>query len=110
MLRVIPDPYMKEPAMKDPRSSIVAADRLAGNRVVDAKGAELGTIAEVMIDVPRGAAAYAVMSCDLEGMGGKLVVVPWSAFTLDARRRLVLDTDLARLRRAPDFDAEPWSA
>lgn len=98
-------------AGREPRGppSIVAADRLAGHRVVDGNGDPLGAIADIMIDVPRGTAAYAVLSCELEGMDGRLVVVPWSAFKVDALRScLVLDVDLARLRRAPDFDEEPW--
>ena len=90
-------------------ASIVAADLLPGHRVVDPLGHDVGTIADIMIDVPRGAATYAVLSCGLEGLNGKLIVIPWSAFTLDAPRScLVLDADVARLRNAPVFDAESW--
>jgi sporulation protein YlmC with PRC-barrel domain len=89
---------------------VVAADALEGGWVVNAAGEELGTIEEIMIDVQRGAVAYAVMSCSgLADAGEKLFAVPWSALTLDpARHCFVLDTERSRLERAPGFHKDHW--
>jgi sporulation protein YlmC with PRC-barrel domain len=90
--------------------AVVAADTLEGDRVVNRTGDELGTIEEIMIDVQRGAVAYAVMSCGgVPGLGDKLFAIPWHALALDAERHcFVLDADRGRLENAPGFDKDHW--
>jgi sporulation protein YlmC with PRC-barrel domain len=69
---------------------VVAADMLGG-QVVDARGTQVGTIEDLMIDTRRGAIAYAMMST-VSGRDDALVAVPWSALSHDAERnRFVLD-------------------
>jgi sporulation protein YlmC with PRC-barrel domain len=93
-----------------PGPEVMAADTLEGDRVVNPRGEELGTIAEIMIDVQRGTVAYAVMSSGgFLGLGDKLFAIPWSALTLDADRHcFVLDADKERFEKAPGFDKDHW--
>jgi sporulation protein YlmC with PRC-barrel domain len=82
-------------------------DALQGEPVVDRDGRELGAVEEIVIDVQRGAAAYAV----IEGLGSALRAVPWRALRMDLeQRRLVVDVDVARFREAPAFDKDHWPA
>lgn len=93
-----------------PGPEVMAAETLEGDKVVNPRGEDLGTIEEIMIDVQRGRVAYAVMSCGgFLGMGEKLFAIPWSALTLDATRHcFVLDADRERFEKAPGFDKHHW--
>ena len=95
-----------------PGPEIMAAETLQGDSVVDAQGDKLGDIEDIMIDVPSGRVAYAVMSRGgVLGFGEKLFAIPWDALTLDADREcFVLDIDEARLENAPGFDKDHWPA
>ena len=82
--------------------SVEAADALEGGRVVSLRGEDLGVIEEIMIDVPEGRVAYAVMACGLPELAEKRVAVPWKDLTRDAERGcFVLDSDRERLEQAP---------
>jgi hypothetical protein len=89
---------------------VMAADKLTGNQVVNAENQDLGTIEHLMIDLPSGRVAYAVLSFGgFLGMGDKLFAIPWSALTMDpAERRFVLKVDKALLQGAPGFDKHCW--
>ncbi|MEO8411485.1 MAG: PRC-barrel domain-containing protein [Propionivibrio sp.] len=93
-----------------PGPEIMAASTLEGDSVVNRSDNDLGKIKEIMIDVPRGRVAYAVLSSGgLLGMGGKLFAIPWSALTLDTEREcFILDVDAERLEGAPGFDKDHW--
>jgi sporulation protein YlmC with PRC-barrel domain len=93
-----------------PGPEIMAASTLEGDAVVNTKGEDLGNIEEIMLDVPRGRIAYAVLSFGgFMGMGDKLFAIPWGALTLDAERKcFVLDVDKERLKLAPGFDKDHW--
>jgi sporulation protein YlmC with PRC-barrel domain len=81
---------------------IVSSDALEGGRVVNPRGEDLGTIEEIMIDVPRGRVAYAVLACGLPELDEKRVAVPWKDLTRDSERDcFVLDSDRERLEQAP---------
>jgi sporulation protein YlmC with PRC-barrel domain len=83
--------------MKETGMEIVAAETLEGEKVVDARGDDLGTIEDLMIDVAQGTIACAVMSCSFPG-GDKLVAVPWKSLTRDpARGCFVLDAERDQL-------------
>jgi len=88
----------------------MTASTLEGDKVVNRQGEDLGEIDEIMIDVPRGRIAYAVMSSGgFLGMGEKLFAIPWSALTLDTDNKcFVLDVDKQRLENAPGFDKDHW--
>ena len=93
-----------------PGPEVMAADTLAGDPVVEARGEDLGKVGEIMIDVRRGRVAYAVLaSGGFLGIGDKLFAIPWSALTLDADRKcFVLDVDRRRLEHAHGFDKDHW--
>ncbi len=90
--------------------SILAADTLTGDKVVNRQKEDLGTIEHLMIDVEKGRVAYAVLSFGgLLGMGNKLFAIPWSALTVDTgEKRLILNADKKLLERAPGFDKAHW--
>lgn len=93
-----------------PGPEIMAADTLEGDSVVNRQGEDLGKIKEIMIDVPRGQVAYAVLSTGgFLGIGDKYHAIPWRALTLDADHKcFILDVDKERLQNAPGFDKDNW--
>jgi sporulation protein YlmC with PRC-barrel domain len=93
-----------------PGPEIMAADTLTGDDVVDAMGEDVGEIEAIMLDVPSGRIAYAVLSFGgFLGMGDKLFAIPWGALRLDApNKRFVLDVDKEKLENAPGFDKDHW--
>jgi sporulation protein YlmC with PRC-barrel domain len=93
-----------------PGPEIMAASTLEGNDVVNRQDQDLGKIKEIMIDVPSGRVAYAVLSSGgFLGLGDKLFAIPWSALTLDTNRKcFILDVDAERLKNAPGFDKDHW--
>jgi sporulation protein YlmC with PRC-barrel domain len=93
-----------------PGPEVMAADTLEGDDVFSADGEKLGDIQDIMIDVPTGRVAYAVMAAGgFLGIGEKLFAIPWSALTLDADRKcFVLDASSDRIKNAPGFDKDHW--
>lgn len=93
-----------------PGPQVMAADTLTGDEVVNAAGESLGEINHIMLDVPSGRIAYAVLSFGgFLGMGDKLFAIPWSALTLDTEQNhFVLNVDKERLKGAPGFDKDHW--
>jgi sporulation protein YlmC with PRC-barrel domain len=91
-------------------STIIDAASLRGLVVVNSTDEELGTIETIMLDVPSGRIAYAVLSFGgFFGMGNKLFAMPWAALTLDAaRKRFILDVRKELLESAPGFDKNHW--
>ncbi len=102
-------PYADNPG---PGPNIMSSDTLQGDKVVNSAGENLGKIETIMLDVPNGRIAYAVLSFGgLLGMGEKLFAIPWESLTLDAENeRFVLDIDKERLKDAPGFDKDHWPA
>lgn len=93
-----------------PGPRLMTADTLTGDRVINLQGDTLGKISDIMLDVPRGRIAYAVMSSGgFLGMGEKLFALPWSALTLDPQREcFVMDASAERFKNAPGFDNDHW--
>ncbi|MGO4280308.1 PRC-barrel domain-containing protein [Cupriavidus sp. OV038] len=93
-----------------PGPFVMASDTLEGNKVVDPSGEEIGTIDHIMLDVLGGRIAYAVLAMGgFLGIGEKLHALPWSALTLDTRRKcFVLGVERERIKAAPGFDKEHW--
>lgn len=89
---------------------VMAADTLTGDKVVNRKHEDLGTIEHLMIDVETGRVAYAVLSFGgFLGMGDKLFAIPWSALAVDTgEKQFVLDVDKQALEGAPGFDKAHW--
>jgi sporulation protein YlmC with PRC-barrel domain len=93
-----------------PGPEIMAADSLAGNDVVNSSGEPLGEIEHIMLDVPKGQIAYAVLSFGgFLGLGEKLFAIPWHALKLDVKnKRFILDASIGKLQNAPGFDKGQW--
>jgi sporulation protein YlmC with PRC-barrel domain len=89
---------------------VLAASTMAGDTVRNSAGDDLGKVDQIMIDIPSGRVAYAVLSFGgVLGMGSKLFAVPWSALQVDEdEKRLVLNVDKKKLENAPGFDKDNW--
>jgi sporulation protein YlmC with PRC-barrel domain len=89
---------------------VLAASTLAGDSVKNPMGEDLGKLDEIMIDIPSGKIAYAVVSFGgVLRMGNKLFAIPWSAFQVDEDEKcLILDVPKETLESAPGFDKNNW--
>ena len=89
---------------------VLSASTLTGDAVRNAAGDDLGKVDEIMIDIPTGRIAYAVLSFGgFMKMGNKLFAVPWDALKVDEDRKcFIMDADKSRLENAPGFDKDPW--
>jgi sporulation protein YlmC with PRC-barrel domain len=89
---------------------VLAASTLEGDNVRNSAGEDLGTVDEIMIDIPSGKIAYAVLSFGgVLGMGNKLFAVPWSVLKVDEDEKcFILDLEKKTLEGAPGFDKSNW--
>jgi sporulation protein YlmC with PRC-barrel domain len=106
---------MQENKIKQTESSrkfrrVLSASTLKGDAVRNSAGEDLGKVDELMIDVPTGRVAYAVLSFGgFLRMGNKLFAVPWSALRVDEDEKcFILDVDKRTLETAPGFDKDDW--
>jgi len=90
--------------------TVLAASSLEGNSVRNGAGEDLGKIDELMIHIPTGKVAYAVLSFGgFLRMGNKLFAVPWSALKVDEDEKcFILNVDKRTLENAPGFDKDNW--
>jgi len=93
-----------------PGPQVMAADTLTGDEVRNAADEKLGEITDIMLDVPTGRVAYAVMSVGgVLGIGNKLFAIPWSAMQLDTDSKCFrLNVAKERFDQAPGFDKDHW--
>lgn len=62
---------------------VLSASSLSGDGVRNSAGEDLGKIEDIMLDVPTGRVAYAVLSFGgFLGMGNKLFAIPWEAMSM----------------------------
>src|SRR5450756_553560 len=106
-------PYQDKIKKIDPDTRyrrVLSASTLAGDQVQNSAGEDLGKVDEIMIDIPSGKVAYAVLSFGgFLGMGNKLFAVPWSALRVDEdEKSFILDVDKTKLEKAPGFDKSNW--
>jgi len=89
---------------------VLAASTLAGDQVRNSAGEDLGKIEEIMIDIPSGRVAYAVLSFGgFLGIGDKLFAIPWTALTVDeGEHQFILNVDRQTLENATGFDKDNW--
>lgn len=95
-----------------PGPQVMAADTLQGDSVRNDADETLGEITDIMIDVPTGRVAYAVMSVGgVLGIGDKLFAIPWSALRLDTENKCFrMKAAKERFQQAPGFDKDHWPA
>lgn len=91
-------------------SRVLSASTLSSDDVYNPKGEKLGSIKELMLDIESGKIVYAVLSFGgFLSLGEKLFAVPWSTLTVDTEnKRIVMDADEERLKKAPGFDPDHW--
>jgi sporulation protein YlmC with PRC-barrel domain len=89
---------------------VLSTSSIAGTKVVNPTGEDLGSIEDLMLHTDTGEVAYAVLSFGgFLGMGDKLFAIPWEALTIDtANHAFVLDVDREKLENAPGFDKNDW--
>jgi len=93
-----------------PFRRVLSASTLAKDSVRNRLNEDVGSIKEIMIDVPSGRVAYAVLSVGgFFGMGDRLFAIPWESLVIDEDRKcFILDVDKSRLENAPGFDKSNW--
>lgn len=88
---------------------ILSASSLAGDRVKNSAGEDLGKVTELMIDIPSGRVAYAVLPFGVLRVGNELFAVPWNALAVDEdEKQFLLNVDRVKLENAPGFDKDNW--
>jgi sporulation protein YlmC with PRC-barrel domain len=89
---------------------VMSCSSLSGDRVSNNAGEDLGKVEDIMLDVPTGRVAYAVLSFGgFLGMGNKLFAIPWQALKLDeGEKQFILNVDKDVLKSAPGFDKDNW--
>jgi sporulation protein YlmC with PRC-barrel domain len=89
---------------------VLAASTLEGDAVRNDAGEDLGKIDKLMIDIPTGRVAYAVVSFGgFLRMGNKLFAIPWEALRVDEdEKTFILNVDRQVLETAPGFDKDHW--
>ena len=91
-------------------AAILSATSLSHDKVTNADGEDLGKVEELMIDLPSGRVAYAVLSF---GGGllqsGKLFAIPWQSLAVDQKnKQLTLNVTREMLETAEGFDKDQW--
>lgn len=87
------------------------ATDVIGCKVVSPEGDEVGMIEEVVLHVPHGLIAYAVLSCGgFLGFGNTLFAMPWSALSPREGQESAFQLHVTReqLAQAPGFDRNEW--
>jgi sporulation protein YlmC with PRC-barrel domain len=90
--------------------SLLSAGTMQGTSIKNPAGESLGDIKDLMIDLPTGRVAYAVVEFGgLLGIGSKLFAVPMLALKQDAVNKcFVLDASKQSLENAAGFDKDQW--
>jgi sporulation protein YlmC with PRC-barrel domain len=96
--------------LSTPTRRVMSAASLASDSVRNKTGGKVGSITDIMIDLPSGRIAYAVLSFGgFLGFGEKLFAIPWDALTLDEDNKcFILDVNEGTLEDAPGFDKDNW--
>jgi hypothetical protein len=93
-----------------PFRRVLSARTLAKDSVRNRMNEKVGSIKEIMIDVPSGRISYAVLAVGgFLGIGERLFAIPGEALNLDEDNRcVILDVDKERLENALGFDKDNW--
>ncbi len=96
-------------AAKPPK--VLTASTLKGDKVTNAKGEDLGTVEEIMLDLERGRVAYVVMSFGRVNWmpNDKLFAVPWEVLSISHHdKKFILNVSKETLKSAQGFDRNKW--
>lgn len=88
----------------------LTSSSIIGDPVINAAGAKLGSIDNLMINVKTGSVEYAVMEFGaVLGIGGKLFAIPFTELKVVPDKRVfTLDRDKSFLEQLPGFDKTHW--
>lgn len=89
---------------------VLSATTIEGDKVVNEKGEDLGSIKDIMIDLDDGFVSYVVLSFGgFLGLGDKYFGVPRQAIHKNpGSHNFILNVDKERLENAPGFDKDRW--
>jgi sporulation protein YlmC with PRC-barrel domain len=97
--------------MSDNFRKVMSSTSLVGDAVINESGEDLGKIEELMLDLPSGKVAYAVLSFGgLLGLGDKLFAIPWDKLQVSEEDKKFILTGISKdqLKSAPGFDKDNW--
>lgn len=91
-------------------TSFVSGDKIRGMSVKNSADESMGSITDFIIERGSGRVAYIVLKTGATlGIGGKSVVVPYSAFGWDnADKHATLSGTPEQAKAWPEFDADLW--
>jgi hypothetical protein len=97
----------------DTGGRLIAAGKVNGTAVYDARGEKIGNVYDIMIDKASGKADYAILNFgSFLGMGGRYHPLPWNQLTYDpGAGGFVVNLDKSRLEGAPSYaddDVSLW--
>lgn len=93
-----------------PYRRVLSATSLTKDYIYNHMNQEIGSLKELMIDVPSGRVAYVVLAVGgFLGLGERLFAIPWQLLTLDEDRKcFVMDVQKEQLERAPSLNPDNW--
>lgn len=105
-----------EPAKRNATAGmpVIRANQIAGMKVVNSSGEDLGKVEDVVVDMGSGQVRYAAISFGgFLGVGDKLFAVPFRALKLrhnagDKTHHFELNVTKETLERAQGFDQKNW--
>jgi len=85
---------------------VLSASILKGDKVTNAKGEDLGTVEEIMLDLEHGGLLCGDVIWRVNWMpNDKLFAVPWEALTISFHdKKFTLNVSKETLKSAPGFD------
>ena len=91
-------------------AAILSASTIAGEKVKNLDGEDLGKVEDIMIDLQSGRVAYAVLSFGSGFMHkGKLFAIPWASLAVDqGDKKVILNVPRETLETAEGFDKDHW--
>jgi sporulation protein YlmC with PRC-barrel domain len=90
---------------------VLSVSTLLGDKVTNAKGEDLGTVEEIMLELKTGRVAYVVLSFGRVNWmpNNKLFAVPWGSFSISHHdKKFILNVSKETLKSAPGFDRDKW--
>lgn len=89
---------------------VLSTGAMTGKRVRNDAGQDIGKIEEIVVDLPTGRVAYAVLAFGgVMGIGEKLFAIPWRALSLAEHDDVfILDADRKHFEQSPGFDQNHW--
>jgi hypothetical protein len=86
---------------------------MVGMHVQSARGTDVGTVKDLVLDCASGQVRYVVVAFAFEGYGDKLFALPWGVFDCKAgvgshEHVFIADITQEQVAKAPSFTASAW--